>query len=249
MTISKSVLWTAAAVIALGVGMGVGAARAEPAISGMWVLDQEPGQKAKNGGAPLTDAARAEAQADARRQAHYGRIKSEAHTKCLPAGMPGLMTPPFGIEFLQTKGRITILSEVSNLPRTIYMAEKAHPADLDPSWNGHSIGHWEGEVLVVDTIGFNGRQPRVSKDMHISEKIRLTDGGKYMVDEMTLADPATYTRPVTQAFRYRRLAEGEELMEYICEVIPEDLNAFLAEKPVPETKAEAAPQAVRQAAY
>src|SRR6185369_12875249 len=115
-----------------------GGASAEAPIAGMWVLDQEPGQKARNNAAPLTDAARAEAQAEQRRQASYGRIKSEAHTKCLPAGMPGLMAPPFGIEVLQTKGRVTILSEVSNLPRTIYLDEANHPPPeaIVPGWNG-----------------------------------------------------------------------------------------------------------------
>jgi hypothetical protein len=247
MTACRSIRRTAATALALALA-AAGVASAEAPINGMWVLDQEPGRKAVNNAAPLTDAARAENQAEARRQAFYGRIKSEAHTKCLPAGMPGMMAPPFGVEVLQTKGRVTIISEVSNLPRTIYLNERAHPADLDPGWNGHSIGHWEGATLVVDTIGFNGRQPRVSTRMHMVERFRLIDGGRYLVDEITLDDPATYTHPFTLSYRYRRLPEENEVMEYICEVVPEDLSAYLAEKPLPAAKAEASPAARRAAA-
>lgn len=209
----------------------VHAAPAEPNITGLWSLEQPPGWKARPGDAPLTAAAAAEAAETARRYAAFGRVIGEAHTKCWPAGMPGLMQPPFGIEFLQTRGRVTILSEVSNLPRTIYLDEKAHPDDLIPGWNGHSIGRWEKGVLVIDTVGFNGRQPRVSPKMHITERIYLAERGKALIDEMTLDDPQTYTRPFTLKYRYKRVTgQSAELMEYVCEVDPDNLNAYATEE-------------------
>ena len=144
--------------------------------------------------------------------------------------MPGLMQPPFGIEFLQTKGRVTILSEVSNLPRTIYLDEKTHPDSIIPGWNGHSIGHWEGNVLMVDTIGFNGRNHNVSEKMHITEKIYLD--GAYLIDELTEDDPVNFAEPHHVKYRYKR-AEGQEaseVMEYVCEVDPANLVAFEQEQ-------------------
>lgn len=206
-----------------------GAASAEPDITGMWAVSQPEG-RTRQPPPPLTPAAKAEQDKRAAVAAKNNRLIGEAHTKCWPTGMPGLMQPPFGIEFLQTKGRITILSEVSNLPRTIYLDEKTHPDTVIPGWNGHSIGHWEGDVLMVDTIGFNGRNNRVSDKMHIAEKIFLENG--YLVDELTLDDPVNYTEPYHVRYRYKR-AEGQEaneVMEYVCEVDPANLVAFEAEQ-------------------
>jgi hypothetical protein len=178
----------------------------------------------------MTPEARARNQEDQKINTANHRLVGEAHTKCWPTGMPGLMQPPFGIEFLQTKGRITILSEVSNLPRTIYLDEKTHPDTLIPGWNGHSIGHWEGNVLMVDTIGFNGRNHNVSDKTHITEKIFLE--GDYLVDELTQDDPLTFVEPHKVRYRYKR-AEGQEaseVMEYVCEVDPTNLFAFEKEQ-------------------
>jgi len=208
-------------------------ARAEPDITGMWALDQPTGpdgQRLHREPPRFTPAAQA-AQAEINKinQANH-RLVGEAHTKCWPTGMPGLMSTPFGIEFLQTKGRVTILNEVSNLPRTIYLDEKSHPDSAIPGWNGHSIGHWAGDVLYVDTIDFNGRNQNVSSQMHITEKLYLD--GKYLFDEMTLDDPLTYAAPYTVTYRYKR-AEGQdasEVMEYVCEVDTANLVAFEAEQ-------------------
>ncbi|MEO6376446.1 MAG: hypothetical protein ABIO37_00360 [Caulobacteraceae bacterium] len=205
-------------------------ALAEANITGMWAVSQPEG-KVHQAPPPLTDAAKAQQAQTQKISASNNRLIGEAHTKCWPAGMPGLMQPPFGIEFLQTKERITILSEVSNLPRTIYLDEKTHPEGVLPGWNGHSIGHWEGNVLVVDTIGFNGRNNRVSEKMHITEKLFLDKEG-YLVDEMTLDDPVNYTEPYHVRYRYKRAPEGvaSEVMEYVCEVDPANLVAFEAEQ-------------------
>lgn len=211
--------------------LAAGAARAAPDITGMWALDQPPGQTHQPP-PKLTPKARTEMDEANRISAANNRLIGEAHTKCWPAGMPGMMQPPFGIEFLQTKGRVTILSEVSTLPRTIYLDEAKHPADLQPGWNGHSIGRWEGKVLVVDTIGLNGRLPRVSEKMHITERIFLEADGKHLVDEIQLDDPETYAEPYHVRYRYKRVdsGPGAELMEYVCEVDPANLFAFEKEQ-------------------
>ena len=178
--------------------------------------------------APLTPAARAAQTRDRNILAKSGLLTSTEHTKCLPPGMPGMMQPPFGLEFIESPGRITVIAEVSNMPRTIYMDLKTHPEGIDPGWNGNSIGHWEGQSLIVDTIGFNGRTLNVSDKMHMVEKIRLDNGGKTLVDEITMDDPVTYTKPYTLTYRYTKLARSEPLMEYYCEVVPESLAALTA---------------------
>ncbi len=222
----RSKLLSAAAPL-LAWGLLAGAALAEPDITGTWALDQPAGWKPRPGDAPLTDKAKAEGAADAKFNADNHFIMNEAHTKCWPAGMPGLMQPPYGIHFLQTKGRVTILSEVSSLPRVIYLEDK-HPDYVQPSWNGHSIGHWEGDTPVVDTIGFNGRSNRVSTKMHIREKIYLADP-EHLVAELTLDDPENYTAPYTVRYRYaKQEGEAAQLIEYACEVLEDKLTAYNA---------------------
>ncbi|HVY35043.1 MAG TPA: hypothetical protein VG960_11560 [Caulobacteraceae bacterium] len=211
-----------------------GAAQAEPNITGVYspITSGPDGQPLARAPAPFTAAAKAAQAATAKLNAANHRIISENRTFCLPTGMPTMMTTPFGIEFLQTKGRVTILSELNAIPRTIYLDEKTQPDGIVPGWNGHSIGHWEGDTLLVDTVGFNGRNQNISEKMHITEKIYLDKKSGELVDEMVLDDPNIYTQPYHITNRYRR-AEGQEaneLQEYACEIDPNNLFAYLAEQ-------------------
>jgi hypothetical protein len=214
----------AAPLLALAAG-----AHAEPNITGMWALSQ-PADRVRQPRPKMTPEAQARNAEDQKINTAAHRLVGEAHTKCWPTGMPGLMQPPFGIEFLQTKGRITILSEVSNTPRTIYLDEKVHPDTFIPGWNGHSIGHWEGNTLMVDTIGFNGRNHNVSEKAHITEKMFME--GEYLIDDLTMEDPVNYAEPMHVTYRYKRAVgqEANEVMEYVCEVDPANLFAFEAEQ-------------------
>jgi hypothetical protein len=226
---SRLFILTAALMAAPLLSLAPLAAHAEPDITGMWAT----AHNRDRGAAPrpkMTPEAQARNAEDQKINTANHRLIGEAHTKCWPTGMPGLMQPPFGIEFLQTKGRITILSEVSNLPRTIYLDEKTHPDSFIPGWNGHSIGHWEGNVLYVDTVGFNGRNHNVSEKAHMTEKMYLQDG--QLVDELTMDDPVNYTAPFTVTYRYEKAqgVEASEVMEYVCEVDPANLFAFEAEQ-------------------
>jgi Raf kinase inhibitor-like YbhB/YbcL family protein len=210
-----------------------GVARAEPNITGVYspITSGPDGQPLTRAPAPFTPAARAAQAAIAKLNAANHRIISENRTKCLPTGMPTMMTTPFGIEFLQTKGRVTVISELNNLPRTIYLDEKTQPDDIVPGWNGHSIGHWEGDTLLVDTVGFNGRNPNTSTKMHMSERIYKDKDGD-LVDELTMDDPNIYTQPYTITTRYKRAVgqEASELQEYVCEIDPNNLFAYEAEQ-------------------
>ena len=222
-----------AAVAAPLLAMAATAHAADPDITGMWAtVARGEGQQGRGARVrpKLTPEAQTRNQEDQKINTANHRLIGEAHTKCWPTGMPGLMQPPFGIEFLQTKGRITILSEVSNLPRTIYLDEKTHPDSIIPGWNGHSIGHWDGGTLVVDTIGFNGRNHNVSEKAHITEKIFMKDG--HLIDELTQTDPANLLEPTVTTYEYERAKgqEANEVMEYVCEVDPSNLVAFEQEQ-------------------
>ena len=156
--------------------------------------------------------------------------------------MPQMMTAPFAVQIMQNADRIVLNAEVSNLPRTIFLRQ-AHPAQttsIPGSWNGHSIGRWRGRALLIDTIGFNDEDaldfnfdPPVfrTENLHLTELWTLEDGGKTLVDAMTLDDPKVFVRPVTVTYRYARRPKGEGLMEKVCEVDAKTLDAFEAAYP------------------
>jgi len=177
----------------------------------------------------------AKARMDARNaQIAAGFPRIEGHLRCEPAGMPQMMASPFAIQIMQNADRIMLDAEISNLPRTI-LFRKSHPQDVDPSWNGHSIANWQGHALVVETIGFNDGDaldfnfdPTVfrTESLHVTEVWTLEDGGRILVDEMTLDDPKTFVRPVNVTYRYAKRAKDEALMEKVCDVDTKALNAF-----------------------
>jgi hypothetical protein len=136
---------------------------------------------------------------------------------CLPGD--NLLVSPFIYKIIQTPAVIAILWE-GNVPGIvqIFLDGRAHPKDLDPSWMGHSVGHWERETLVVDTVGFNDRSwLRVfphTEMLHVIQRIRRPDLG-HLEKEITLEDPGAFRKP----WKIREvwdLAPGEEIAEYIC---------------------------------
>ena len=135
--------------------------------------------------------------------------------------MPTIMSQPYDIEFLFTPGRVTILQEAYMQVRRVFTDGRGHPADLDPTFNGHSIGHWEGDTLVIDTAGLGHKTPlgfnRLDHgpNLHVVERIHLIapDG---LVDEMTLTDPDVLAKPWHVVRSYTRHRDLDQL-EYICE--------------------------------
>jgi hypothetical protein len=159
-------------------------------------------------------------------QAIYQRMRAEAAkidegaASCRWEGMPGIMTYPYPFEVLLTPGRITVVFEADSQVRRIWMDRNKHldPDDLDPSFYGDSIGRWEGETLVVDTVGFNTLTnlhgvPH-SDQMRIVERIRHT-GPQTIEDEITVTDPKAFTRPIVQTVTYSR-RPGWNIHEYSC---------------------------------
>jgi hypothetical protein len=146
---------------------------------------------------------------------------------CLPEGMPSWMLITHNaLEFAFTPGRVTILGESDgNRLRRIYTDGRSHPEDPDPTFHGHSIGHWEGDTLVVDTIGV---LPEVyvavseavgvpnNGDMHITERIHLQDPNT-LLDDLEITAPKVLTKPwqTTRIF-LRRRGQKFDIVEGVC---------------------------------
>ena len=127
---------------------------------------------------------------------------------CLPPGMPGIMGQPYPMEFLLTPGKVTIVIEAYTQVRHIYTDGRPLPEDPDPRFFGTSIGHWEGDTLVAETIGFNehvqhARGVPHSDKMKIVERFRLTDPDT-MTIETTVTDPVVLIAPNTTSSSLRR---------------------------------------------
>ena len=149
---------------------------------------------------------------------------NEPYTRCKPTGGSRFMHTPYGTEFMdfpEQKRFVIALTGGSHTYRIIYYDGRPHPKDLEPSYLGHSIGHWEGDTLVIDTVGFNERawmdQPGSphTDQLHLVEKLTRTDFNtiKY---EITIDDPGAYTRPWSGGFEMR-FSPGQEPFEFICQ--------------------------------
>jgi hypothetical protein len=145
---------------------------------------------------------------------------------CLPLGviMSTFLTP---YQFVQTPKLLVMMYE-GEFPRQIFLDGRTHPKDPNPSWLGHSIGHWENDTLVVDTVGFNGKgwlsfsgQPSTEM-LHIVERYHRPDLG-HLAIEITVDDPGAYVKPWTLK-KVSALAQDYELMEYMCNEGERDLQ-------------------------
>lgn len=149
-----------------------------------------------------------------------GEPIATGYTHCQPDGMPTMMMGMFPMEVLQTKNQVTIIQEAYNQVRRIYLNYTLPPIeDAEPGFWGHSSGHWEGDVLVVDTIGIKDyvrfRDVPHSDQMRIHERIKVLDANHFQ-DEITVTDPAYLTGPWTWTWMYKR-RPGYHMYEYVCE--------------------------------
>ena len=221
-TTSKSV-----SALLLGAGAALllaGAASAQTtSLTGMWILEAK--DFARDLKMPLTPTAQ-KIRDDEKKAVEAGDVIGQGGKQCAPEGMPGMMANEFALEFLETPDRVTILNEASTIPRSVYLDETAHPKGLEPSWNGHSIGHWEGQgvrkTLVVDTVNFNDRLMPVfrsgvhSPTTHLVERFHLKDPDT-LEGVMTFEDPVYLAKPWVSTHTYKRLPAKAELWEYACE--------------------------------
>jgi hypothetical protein len=164
--------------------------------------------------------------------------KDDPEASCLPTGVP--RQAPYPWRIVQTPSdrptHMFFLFEGNiHSYRQIFLDGRPHPADPDPSWYGHSIGRWEGDTLVVDSVGFNDRfwfdfagHPHTEK-LHIVERYRRPDFSTLEYD-VTIDDPGAYTQPFTLHGR-SSYATDTELMEYICNENNQDVEHIVGKDP------------------
>lgn len=140
-------------------------------------------------------------------------------TRCLPPGVPAVTEWPYPLQIVEKPGLVVILYEGEHLFRVIPTDGSPHSKDLDPTWMGDSVGHWEGDTLVVDVTGFNDksavREYRHTADYHVVERYRRTayDTLKY---EATIDDPNVFAAPWTETGTLTLHPEWQ-IQEYVCE--------------------------------
>jgi hypothetical protein len=165
------------------------------------------------------------------RRANLSKDDPEGH--CLPAGVPRIS--PFPFKIVQTPSLIVYLDEGNvHSYRQFFMDGRGHPKDASQLWMGHSIARWEGDTLVVDTIGFNektwlnGQGVPHTEALHVVERYTRPDFGHLEV-EITMDDPGAFTKPHTFK-RVNTLMPGAELLEYVCNEFNIDKDRLVGNK-------------------
>ena len=161
----------------------------------------------------------------------YNALTSnDPNFNCLPPGVPNIYTHAYPVEILQVPGRAIMFFEYNHLVRQIFTDGREHVKDANPTWMGDSIGKWEGDTLVVDSIGFNDKtwldvsgHPH-SEALHVVERVRRADHDTLMID-ITIDDPQAYTKPLKSQRKYI-LKPSWNIMEFICEDNQVGFNDF-----------------------
>jgi hypothetical protein len=151
-----------------------------------------------------------------------GGAADDPEEKCFPPGIPRLYLHRYPIEIIQSPTRTLVYYEYDHFVRQIWTDGRSHPSadELDPSWMGHSIGRWDGDAFVIDTVGFNDKtwldnagHPH-SDALRLTERMRRADGDTLRID-FTFDDPKAYTQPWTGQ-KIFRLRPGWEIAEHVC---------------------------------
>jgi hypothetical protein len=176
------------------------------------------------------------------RKTYQERIRTQAaadpSARCMPPGVPRVDYTIFPFRIIALRDRLVILYEAFNGYRQIFLDGRAHDAQVQDSWNGDSVGHWEDDTLVVDTVGLTGRSwldwagHPVSGDLHVTERFERVDATNLTID-ITIDDPKMYTQPF--AFLVKAIPEAGELMEYVCQENETDSRHMIADPPPDKT--------------
>jgi hypothetical protein len=150
-----------------------------------------------------------------------GKVAFTARSSCRPAGVPGFLAygGPNPVFFLQTQKQVWLIFSGNQEVRRVYL-DVPHSADPKPSWYGESVGRYEGDTLVIDTIGLNDktvvdpyRTPHTEK-LHVVERWKMIDDGKAMEATFTVEDPDTFYEPWSGMRRYQRVRQ--QMVEEVC---------------------------------
>ena len=142
-------------------------------------------------------------------------------TQCFPPGMPRIMLTPEPFEIFHLPNRVMMFFEYDHFVRQIYTDGRDHAAGLEPTWTGDSIGKWDGDTLVVDTVNLNDKTwfdllgtPH-SDALHVIERIRRVDHDTLQIN-FTFEDPKAFTKTWTSQ-KVFRLRTGWDIMERVCQ--------------------------------
>ena len=189
-------------------------AGATPDLTGVWLLDHfQPALFPKGTAPPFTPWGQEQFKKN-------DTLVNDPNLACLPHGVPRVMFVPLPFEIFQVPGRVIMFQEAGNEIRQIHL-DRGHPKDPELTYNGDSVAKWEGDTLVVDSIGFNDVTwvdhagiPH-SEQLHVVERIRRIDHDT-LRDDITVEDPKTFTKPLTASQTYK-LKPGWEIAEYTCD--------------------------------
>ena len=232
-----------------GPSAGLGLAQTTPSmssvpdLSGFWERKDDVGSGSFGGTleriphASLKPEIVAANQRDAARQ-RAGYVVSFSSKWCLTHQYPFFMQHSAAWDIVQTADEVVLVPEVHTFARHIYLDGRPHPdaAHIQPSANGHAVGHWEGDTLVVDSIGFTGGGGtpgggRTSPKSHLVERFRLTDGGKGLSVTFTWDDPTIFLKPHTYELTYHKSEPGIYAFEEYCHAEDPAQGASVAEPP------------------
>jgi hypothetical protein len=142
-----------------------------------------------------------------------------ADDTCWPSGVPQDVNRPDSVQFIQLKDRVMIIHERDQQVRWVWL-NRGHSPGLKPSWYGESVGHYEGDTLVIDTIGLNGkahldnyRTPATEKT-HVVERYRLIENGQKLEAHVTITDPTVLKQPLQVIHRWRKV--NQTIVESRC---------------------------------
>jgi hypothetical protein len=164
------------------------------------------------------------------KQRLQNRGKDDPIAHCKPTGVPALGTVPLPYKIVQTPQLIVILYEENTVFRQVFLDARRPVEDAQPRWMGYSSGRWEGDTLVVDTVGLDDRSwldrmghPH-SDALRVVERFRRGDAGHLQV-EVTFDDPKAYVKPITYTQK-STLVPDEDLLEYFCSENEKDVQHF-----------------------
>jgi hypothetical protein len=186
----------------------------KPDLSGYWNLPYVPNMAKGIGELPFTPQGKAV----------YDKIETKYDPTgfCLYPGVPRITNSPFPMQIVQTPSTVALLYEYMTTFRAIPIGVHEHSKKADPTFMGESIGWWDGDTLVIDTIGLNDRtwldtagHPH-SEALHVIERYQLKDANHIAFD-VTVDDPKMYTKPWSNHREVARLKPGDKLMEYSCD--------------------------------
>jgi hypothetical protein len=214
---TRRFLTHAAGALAIAAGISTAALAEDARLAGIWLPDAGRSQRMPRN-PPYT--------AEGRRivddwRASHDPIEDDPGAFCQAPGMPSLALggADYPVEIVVTPEQITILMELQQQNRRVFMTLDEHPEGLFPQRNGHSIGRWDGATLIVDTSAIRaitfGAVPH-SDRVHVVERWNVIDAGASLSNELTITDPVMYAEPLTLRQVYTRAESGIRMLEYEC---------------------------------